>query len=246
MFGGILLPVKFKALQENLRKALRARIEQGEITGMGLAEKAGFRQAHISNFLNRKRGLSVDGMDRVLGVEHLSVLDLLDLDEVNQRASIPPGGEKEFESVCLVPPAVAARELAIVRMDVEEVHKYRHDFLRKLRPEIEGKREAWDRFVVLQVDAREGMSMFPRLLPGAMVLVDRHYNSLKPYRRSESNMYAVFRNGGCTLKYVEVSGKNLVLRPHNPAYPIEVMPMPTGKSASDYLIGRICYVGIET
>jgi hypothetical protein len=59
-------------------------------------------------------------------------------------------------------------------------------------------------------------------------------------------MYAIFRNGGCTLKYVEVSGKNLVLRPHNPAYPVEIMLLPGGKGASDYLIGRICHVGIET
>jgi len=238
--------MKFKALQENLRKALRARIEQGELTGMGLAEAAGFRQAHISNFLNRKRGLSVEGMDRVLRVEHLSVLDLLDPEEVNRRASLPVTKEHEFEDVCLVPAAIAAREPSIVRMDVEELHKYRHSFLRKLRPEIEGKRENWDRFVVLKVDAREGMSMFPRLLPGATLLVDRHYNSLKPYRRTESNMYAVFRNGGCTLKYVEVSGKNLVLRPNNPAYPVEVVPLLSGKTASDYVIGRICHVGIET
>ncbi len=246
MPSAILLPVKFKALQDNLRKTLRARIDQGELTGMGLAEKVGFKQAHISNFLNRKRGLSVEGMDRVLGVEHLSVLDLLDLDEVNQRASIPQSDETQFENVCLVSPSVAAREPSIIRMDVEEVHKYRQTFLRKLRPEIEGKREAWDRFVVLRVDAREGMSMFPRLLPGATILVDRHYDSLKPYRRNESNMYAVFRNNGCTLKYVEVSGRSLVLRPHNPAYPVDIMPLPTGKNASDYLIGRICHVGIET
>ena len=238
--------MKFKALQENLRQALRARIEEGELTGMGLAEKTGFQQAHISNFLNRKRGLSVDGMDRVLSVEHLSVLDLLDPEEVNQRASLPPAQESEFKSVSLVSATVAAREPAIVRMDVEEVHQYRQSFLRKLRPEIVGKREAWDRFVVLRVDAREGMSMFPRLLPGATILVDRHYNSLKPYRRNESNMYAVFRKNGGTVKYVEVGGENLILRPHNPAYPVEVVPLPASKSASDYLIGRICHVGIET
>lgn len=238
--------MKFKTLQENLRKVLHSRIEQGELTGLGLAEAAGFRQAHISNFLNHKRGLSVEGMDRVLSVEHLSVLDLLDSTEVNKRASIPQGEEKEFENIGLVSPAVAARELCIMRKDVQEIHKYRKNFLRKLRPAMEGKRGDWDRFVVLTADAREGMSMFPRLLPGAIILVDRHYNSVKPYRRSEPNMYAVFLDSGCALKYVEVSGRNLVLRPHNPAYPIEVLPLPRGKSASDYLIGRICHVCIET
>ena len=47
--------MKFRALQENLRKALRERIEEGELTGLRLARDTGFKQAHISNFLNRKR-----------------------------------------------------------------------------------------------------------------------------------------------------------------------------------------------
>jgi hypothetical protein len=61
----------FRDLQEALRKLLWDRIESGELTGMALADKTGFRQAHISNFLNRKRGLSLEGMDRVLSVEEL-------------------------------------------------------------------------------------------------------------------------------------------------------------------------------
>ena len=111
---------------------------------------------------------------------------------------------------------------------------------------MEGDRENWERFVIIRADGREGMSMYPRLLPGATVLIDRHYNSLKPYRKGESNMYAVARNGNCTVKYVEVAGNHLVLRPHNQAYPVEVMAMEPGKKVHDYLIGRICYVGIET
>jgi hypothetical protein len=52
---------------------------------------------HISNFLNRKPGLSIEGMDKVLSVEHLSVLDLLDPSEINKHASIPPPGDDEFQ-----------------------------------------------------------------------------------------------------------------------------------------------------
>jgi hypothetical protein len=37
-----------------------------------------------------------------------------------------------------------------------------------------------------------------------------------------------------------------VLRPHNQAYPVEVMPLEGDKKPSDYLVGRVCYVGIET
>jgi hypothetical protein len=48
------------------------------------------------------------------------------------------------------------------------------------------------------------------------------------------------------VKYVELAGNNLVLRPHNQAYPVEIMPIEADKSAGNYLVGRVCYVGIET
>src|ERR1700758_917889 len=238
--------MKFQALQENLRKALWERIDEGELTGLRLAKQTGFKQAHISNFLNRKRGLSLEGMDRVLAVQHLSVLDLLDPSEVNKRASILPPSNDEFQNVLLTDATVAATHPLITSMNVKEILKFKKSFLKKLKAETEGDREQWERFVLIKVDAREGMSMYPRLLPGATLLIDRHYNSLKPYRKGEFNMYAVLKNESCTVKYVETAGSHLILRPHNQAYPIEVMTMENGKSSADYIVGRICHVGIET
>jgi hypothetical protein len=238
--------MKFKLLQENLRKTLWQRIEARELTGLRLAEQTGFKQAHISNFLNCKRGLSIEGMDKVLRVQHLSVLDLIDPIEVNKRASILPPSDDEFENVLVADSAVAATEPLIMSMNVKEMLKFKRSFLRGLRPEIEGNREYWERFVVIKVDSKQGMSMYPRLSPGANVLIDRHYNSLKPYRKGEFNMYAVNKDGTCNVRYVEVAGSHLVLRPHNPVYPVEVMPMEEGKKVRDYLIGRVCYVGTET
>jgi hypothetical protein len=238
--------MKFKALQDNLRKTLWGRIDEGDLTGLRLAEETGFKQAHISNFLNRKRGLSIEGMDKVLNVQRLSVLDLLDPHEINKRASILPPADDEFENVLLVDGTTAANEPLVMSMKVKEILKFKKSFLKKLRHETEGDRDGWERFVLIKADAREGMSMYPRMLPGATVLIDRHYNSLKPYRKGESNMYAVSKNGRCTVKYVEQAGNHLVLRPHNQAYPVEIMQMEEGKKVHDYLIGRICYVGIET
>src|SRR5579863_1350234 len=119
--------MKFKALQENLRKVLWQRIEEGDLTGLGLAEQTGFKQAHISNFLNRKRGLSIEGMDKVMNVQRLSVLDLLDPTEVNKRASIVPPSEDAFENVLMVTGAVAASQPLIVRMRVKDVLKFKKD-----------------------------------------------------------------------------------------------------------------------
>src|SRR5215831_10742400 len=115
--------MKFRVLQDNLRKTLWQRIDEGDLTGLRLAEQTGFKQAHISNFLNRKRGLSLEGMDRVLNVQHLSVLDLLDPAEINKRASIPPPSEDEFENIFVVDSAVAATQPLIMSMNVREIQK---------------------------------------------------------------------------------------------------------------------------
>ena len=238
--------MKFKALQENLRKTLWDRIDAGELTGLGLAAQTGFKQAHISNFLNRKRGLSLDGMDKVLKVQRLSVLDLLDPDEINKRASILPPTDDEFQNVLLVDATTAATEAIVMNMNVKGILKFKKSFLRNLRPAVHGKRDDWERFVIVKVDGREGMSMYPRLLPGATVLIDRHYNSLVPYRKGESNMYAVKKNETSMVTYVEVAGDQLILRPQNQGYPIEILPIEDGTKPEDYIIGRVCYVGIET
>ena len=239
--------MRFRTLQENLRKTLWERIDEGDLTGLRLAEQTGFKQAHISNFLNRKRGLSLEGMDKVLNVQHLSVLDLLDPAEINKRASILPPSEDEFESVIVAEPNVVASDPLVMSMHVKEVLKFKKAFLKRLKESVEGDRDGWERFVAIKVDAREGMSMYPRMLPGATLLIDRHYNSLTPYRKGETNMYAVRKeDGSCNIRYVEMANNHLILRPQNQAYPVEVLTMEDGKKPGDYIVGRICYVGMET
>ena len=88
--------------------------------------------------------------------------------------------------------------------------------------------------------------MYPRTMPGATLLLDRHYNSLTPYRRGESNIYAVRKDGACIISYVETSDGHLIMRPHNPSYPIEVITLEHGQKPGDHIVGRVCHVGIET
>jgi hypothetical protein len=237
--------MKFKILQDNLRKILWDRIEAGELTGLRLAQQTGFKQAHISNFLNRKRGLSIEGMDKVLQVQHLSVLDLLDPAEVNKRATVVPPSADDFENVVLTDSSTAATQSHVASMHVKDIFKFKKSFLHKLKRETEGARSDWQRFVLIKVDPRDAQAMSPRLAPGATLLIDRHYNSLKPYRKGEFNMYAVLKNDNCAIRYVESAGRHLILRPHNQSSPLEVLPIAEEKSAEDYLIGRICQIGLE-
>jgi len=237
--------MKFKSLQESLRKTLLERIAEGDLTGLGLAEQTGFKQAHISNFLNRKRSLSLEGMDRVLQVQHLSVLDLLDPAEINKRATVPPPSADEFDNISVVDSAVAATQPLIRSMNVREIQKFKRTFLRHLRSDRHSKRRDWERFVAIKADS-DAMSMHPRLQPGAIVLIDRHYNSLEPYRRGELNLYAVHLHHALRIRYVESAGNHLVLRPHNQSYSVEVVALGEKESISDYLVGRVCFVGMET
>jgi len=237
--------MRFKILQDNLRKLLWERIEAGELTGLRLAQQTEFKQAHISNFLNRKRGLSLEGMDKVLAVQHLSVLDLLDPSEVSKRASILPPSTDEFENVLLTDASTAATQPLITSMHVKEILKFKKSFLHKLKAETDGDRSGWQRFVLIKIDAKEAVTMYPRLTAGATLLIDRHYNSLKPYHKGEFNMYAVLKNDTCAVRYVEVAGSHIILRPHNQSSPIEVIAMEVGKTAADCLVGRVCHVGLE-
>jgi transcriptional regulator with XRE-family HTH domain len=246
--------MSFVSLQESLRRELRKRIEAGELTGMELARRTGFTQAHISNFLNRKRGLKLSALDRMLRALGLTLYDLLNPRELVKFAAVPSGADEEYSEVPLVEGAIAAGSEVIVNEEVKELLKFRRTFLNRLRADLSAPprgsaatpRKQWTRFVLIKVDAREGMSMWPRLNPGSTLLLDRHYNSLRPYRKNDRNMYAIRKGDGCTVKYIEAGADYLVLRPHNPEYPVEVLPLEEGQTYADLIVGRVAHVAIET
>ncbi len=117
--------MRFRTLQDNLRKLIWTRVDSGQLTGLKLARLTGFQQAHISNFLNGKRGLSIEGMDKVLSVLRISALDLLDPAEINKRASIPPPSEDTFENVLVVDGPVAACEPLVTSANVKDILKFK-------------------------------------------------------------------------------------------------------------------------
>ena len=80
--------MNFQDLHELLRQELLRRIEQGSLTGSLLARQAGFQQAHVSNFLNRKRALSLEGLDKVLASQSLTVEQILPLELTSVAAKV--------------------------------------------------------------------------------------------------------------------------------------------------------------
>lgn len=238
--------MRFRILQETLRNVLWERIDSGELTGCRLAKQTGFKQAHISNFLNRKRGLSLEGMDKLLNSQHLSVLDLLDPAEVNKRISSVASSDDEFDIVPLVDIHVAAHEPQITAAHIRETLKFRKSFLKRLRQDVTLERSVWERFLVIKADVDRALSMHPRIPPGATLLLDRHYNSLTPYRKAVNNIYVVRKNSSYAISYLESDGCHLIIRPHNLEYPTNIVRIRRGQRFSNYIVGRICYMWVET
>ena len=232
----------FVALQEVLRRELRRRIAAGELTGMQLARKTGFTQAHISNFINGKRGLKLRALDRVLKALGLDLYGLLDPRELARHAALPLPGTEDFLDVPVVDAAAAASPV-VVRDQVRELLKFRRAFLDRLRSEAPAARKGWTRFLALQVEASEAEAMWPGTGARATLLVDRHYASLEPYRSGRRNIYVVKRDSGVLVRYAESTDGSLVLQPRDPSFPAVVLP---AVSVADVIVGRVAQVSLKT
>ncbi len=231
-------------LQDRLRAHIRARVDRRELTGVSLSRQAGLQQGHLSNFLNGRRGLSLESMDRLLDALQIGVLDLVDAAEIERRTLRPPEGAG-LESVAIVSVEHAARLPRFKPDQVGGTVSFRKAFLQKLRPNDICNRGDWLRFVSLRLDAGTVRAMFPRSATGATLLVDRHYTALDPYRRRQPNLYVVRLPAGCGVGYVSLAGDHLVLRPRNPELTVELAQINRTRSYSDYIVGRVCHVAIE-
>ena len=236
--------VDFQRLNSRLRETIVTRIATRQLTGLSLARKTGFRQAHISNYLHRRRGLSLEGMDRILTVLGMSVLDLIPAGELSERLP-KDAADREYEGVALVD-AGALREPQPQLQRIEEQLKFKRNFLKRLRPDAVTARASWVRFLLYKASEDDGAAMYPRVLPRATLLIDRQYNSLRPYRRGDTNMYAVVKGNTVLVRNVEITGKQLTLRPQIHSMPLDFIPIESGRSYGDYILGRVCHVSIET
>jgi hypothetical protein len=237
--------MRLSDLQDNLRAHIWARIHRGELTGIGLSRDAGFQQAHMSNFLNGRRGLSPEAMDRLLEVLQVDILDLADPEELRSRAVQRPERSSSFENMSVVSLEDAAFSPRILPQQVLDTQKFRKRFLGRLKAVTIGDRSDWLRFVLVKTDAASAQAMAPRLAPGAVVLIDRHYNSLRPYRKGLPNLYAVRFGNQCVVRYVAVAAGRIILRPHSEQWPVELVEIAFGKGFAHHIVGRVCHIAVE-
>jgi hypothetical protein len=222
-------------VHERLRLELLRRIQRGTLSVSLLARQTGFGQPHLSNFLHGRRQLSLEGMDRVLGAQHLLIADLLPAAPL--RAETREG--EASGAVPLVSHAAALFEPNIRPAAVQSMLHFPMSLLEPIRPRASHARRAWERFVAVRVDAEDAPAMEPLVQPEAIALIDRHYNSLAPYRAGRPNLYAVRHSAHLRLRYVDMVKSLLVLRPHNVAFPVELIEMDEWDSHGEPLTGRV-------
>src|SRR5271170_7280445 len=146
--------MNFQDLHELLRLELLRRIDRGLLTGSRLAQQAGFQQAHISNFLNRKRSLSLEGLDRVLASQNLTIDQILPL-EITAAAPSPSHTSDPIEIVPVVSPSAAMDQARISPAAIIETIQVSASRLHDNRARPSTRRAHWQRFLAIRADTQQ-------------------------------------------------------------------------------------------
>jgi len=230
--------MNFTQMHERLRMELLRRIQRGTVSVSLLARQTGFGQSHLSNFLHNRRQLSLEAMDRILTAQHMTAVDLLPAPLLNEAVPAEEGGG----AVPVVSHTAALFEPFIRPSAALSLLHLPAGLLQSIRTRVSNPRRAWQRFVAVRISAADALPMEPLILPDALALIDRHYNSLIPYRPNRANLYAVRQGSRLALRYVDFVANRLVLRPHNIAYPVDLLEVEHGEPPSELIAGRIALI----
>jgi hypothetical protein len=230
--------MNFTQMHERLRLELLRRIQRGTLSVSLLARQTGFGQSHMSNFLRSRRQLSLEALDRVLFSQHMSLHDLLPLD----RRVTYVAEDNQGDAVPLVSHAAALFEPLIRPSSIRSMIQIPKGQLSHIRWRTPGPRRGWLRFVAVSIPAEDALAMEPVVQADALVVLDRHYNSLFDYDRGRSNLYAVRNGNHLVLRYADFLSNRLVLRPRNLGFPVDLLEIPPGETPGDLITGRIVLI----
>lgn len=234
--------MNFTQMHERLRLELLRRIQRGTLSVSLLARQTGFGQSHLSNFLHNRRQLSLEAVDRILAAQQMAAADLLPaFDSVVGRAM----GE-EADAVPVVSHGAALFEPYIRPAAVQAMLHLPHGSLESARARATATRRSWQRFVAVRIPAADALPMEPLVLPEALAVIDRHYNSHTPYRPNRPTLYAVRNGAHLALRYVDFLSARLILRPHNIAFPVDLVTIESGAAPGDFIAGRVVLILNET
>jgi hypothetical protein len=231
--------MNFTQLHERLRLELLRRIQRGTLSVSLLARQSGFGVSHVSGFLHSRKQLSLEGLDRILAAQQLAVSDLLPAGHGLRRQSF----DGESVAVPVISHATALFEPHIRASAAQWSLQLPAGALRPLRTRTtHARRTAWERFVAVRIPADEAAAMEPLIQPDALVIIDRHYNSLVPYQSDRANLYAVRDGSHLILRYCDFAAARLVLRPLECHHSVDLIEVASESSPSDWITGRVVLI----
>ena len=117
--------------------------------------------------------------------------------------------------------------------------------LRRLKAVPPEKRTDWVRFIAIRADAELALPMHPRLSNGSVLLIDRHYCSLSGYQRDEPNLYLIRKEQTLMVRWTEMQGSNLSLRPDSSEHPLDFICIDRKHPHISCVVGRVAHIGTE-
>jgi transcriptional regulator with XRE-family HTH domain len=229
--------MNFTQLYDHLRVELLRRVQRGTLSVSLLARQTGLGQSHISNFLRKKRGLSIPALDLVMHAQQISAADLMPVEPRRVEATA-------LEAQGIIPLVSHATALfePYIRPSLVRVNLQFPAHLLPARAAPARSRRGWQRFVAVFISAEEARPMEPVVPADAFVLLDRHYNSFEPWRPDRLNVYAVRHGSRLALRYLDFAANRLVLRPHNIGFPVDLLEIPPGETPGEQIAGRAVVV----
>lgn len=231
--------MKFLELHERLRLETWRRIDQGVLSSSLLARQTGLAQAHISNFLHRRRRLSLPALDRILQAQALSVEELSSAPISD--LSPPEGNHRQFMDIVPIASQRTAMNAPLISArNAIDTMQLPSGWLATFAARRSVSRRRWERFVGVRVTHLQALPMDPLLRAGSVVVLDRHYNSLAPWKPPHPNLYGVRSGSQLLFRHVAFESSCLILRPRALDHPVDLIELAPHETPSDFLVGRVC------
>ena len=220
---------------EKLRLEVKRRIDAGDYTATQIAKNIRYSQPAISQFLNKKKGISnkkFEALVEFLGIDPVSLLDA------------PP--QRRAAAGDLVP--VVSHSVAMSKPYIApgNINRYSGTTIASLisirAPRVHPTRRQWVRFVAIDVTPEEADLMQPILSEGATIIIDRHFQDFARTRYDPLHIYAVVSSQRIELGYPDLREGVLSLYSHIPEIPPRTVIHPAHQRVPQMVVGRVCSI----
>ena len=220
----------------NLRTVLTGKIESGSLSVGLIARRSSLTKSHISKFLHGRGSLSLHSMNRIM--ESL-LMDAEDLIKISP--GVPPRAERT-----LFIPVVASRSALLQSViGAPEIDGWLPISLETLEEFTRLRvraRQSWWRFVAVRLNQLEARTTGGLASSGAVIVIDRHYNSIRDSHPNRRNLYAVLDGKHLVIGYADAIGNQLVLQPRTTGMLAIFRDPGPAADAGSYIIGRIVMI----